>query len=163
MKREIKFRAWDVDNKEFVEEFEITHDGYVRLNYMDGDYFDNFKPKSNLIAMQYVGLKDKNGVEIYEGDIVAYQETIFHYLERKNYKESDGIWVNKIQGKNTNMYGVEKVIKGQKCEIVKWQEDETGFYPFADSPENCGHCGGGIDGENIEVIGNIYQNKELIK
>lgn len=46
-------------------------------------------------------------------------------------------------------------------EVVKWELN--GFYPFADSPENCGHCGGAYNSSESEVIGNIHDNKELLK
>ena len=45
--------------------------------------------------------------------------------------------------------------------IVKWELN--GFYPFADSPENCGHCGGAYNSSESEVIGNIHDNPELLE
>lgn len=50
--REIKFRAWDSDEK-----------------YMQYDFQSPTRPPADYVVMQYTGLKDKNGKEIYEGDI----------------------------------------------------------------------------------------------
>lgn len=76
--RDIKFRAWDIENKEMFEvqelDFEPTFWGgriAIRLTQYS-DYFDT----EDMILMQYTGLKDKNGKEIYEGDIVEDKDII---------------------------------------------------------------------------------------
>ena len=72
MNREIKFRVWDVGNKEMLEvqelDFEPTFHG-GRIAIRPDQYSDYFDPE-DMILMQYTGLHDKNGKEIYEGDRV---------------------------------------------------------------------------------------------
>ena len=64
--RDIKFRAWHVEGKCFVRDFILDDRG----NYYISDHCEYMGDDRELILMQYTGLKDKNGKEIYEGDIV---------------------------------------------------------------------------------------------
>lgn len=72
MNREIKFRAWDKENKEILRvqelDFEPTFYG-GRMAIRTEQYNDYFNTEEMLL-MQYTGLHDKNGKEIYENDIV---------------------------------------------------------------------------------------------
>ena len=72
MNREIKFRAWHPLLCDMFDNVVIADGKALRRGYFATDVNTDFSDK--LIIMQYTGLKDKNGKEIYEGDIVQFKE-----------------------------------------------------------------------------------------
>lgn len=77
MGKEIKYRAWDLDHKEM----QYSEDHFYHLGEFFNWYFDRSEKK---ILMQSTTLKNKNGIEIYEGDIInwgGYKNCLVKYHE----------------------------------------------------------------------------------
>jgi uncharacterized phage protein (TIGR01671 family) len=90
--REIKFRAWDTEDKKFENYFQMNNLGILATfdpmiaewgRVKDGRY----------ILMQYTGLKDKNGKEIYEGDVVRDCDTSDCVFEVKWHDKAVGYYM----------------------------------------------------------------------
>jgi uncharacterized phage protein (TIGR01671 family) len=142
MKREIKFRAWN--GHEIVYDVMVGKFGAFYINPGDnGNGLDpndsasltpfNTKYFAATPIMQYTGLKDKNGKEVYEGDIIECDSAIhtgvvYRYMI---------VW-NDLIGRDEAAYFAEKVGTDDKYILF------NGF------------------GINTRIIGNIYENPELL-
>lgn len=141
MTREIKFRAWSkrhnqmwgvaslswiIDSSYEEPELDIAPNVQA-VGATDGRAVSKvgMNPAKDIILMQYTGLCDKNGTDIYEGDIV---------------KNPDGVapvaWLS-------DGY----VLSGLDAGDSMWETQPLMYHPISD----------------IEVIGNIYENPELLE
>lgn len=94
-KREIKFRAWAPVDKKMLHAppfngILITLSGEVGANHLAPNFPDHGWVKGEYELMQYTGLKDKSGVEIYEGDIL---QMIFPTGDEKEGWYTDGAFL----------------------------------------------------------------------
>lgn len=124
--RELKFRGWDNEEMVYWEPFK---------------YYDNsfIEPRTIFeeTIMQYIGLKDKNGKEIYEGDIVE------NNINKKRWEVLFGDYSYIFATNRTN-------------QIPMWGDwaEEYFFYDYINILKK--------SKSQIEIIGNIYENPELL-
>lgn len=129
-----KFRAWLKNAKKMVDVTEINFkEKFIKI---DEPYYPKINfcgiaiPFDQIELMQYTGLKDKNGIEIYEGDIV------------KGFSRNAVVKIGFPHNEKNHSYGVYAEWTKYKLQEVQYINN----YVF----------------ENLEVIGNIFKNKELL-
>jgi uncharacterized phage protein (TIGR01671 family) len=118
MRRELKFRAWNYQTGNF--DYFGLKEGLTKLPL---DFIDSE-------IQQYISLKDKNGKDVYEGDIISFSV---------NY---------------TVEFGDPDVIVYKDCEVY-YDEELAGFYFGKDGHQILDK----VEIDSIEVTGNIFENK----
>lgn len=141
--REIKFRAWDKKRfGMFKDVGVIPHAGVIETGLDDHFLLEDVE------LMQYTGLKDKNGKEIYEGDIVNVGRKDLEWSMEEGYV-GQVIYDNATIDIGVNGGEYSNMVCGFICRSTK------------DSAHMDEYCTNEM--EEGEVIGNVWENKELLK
>ncbi len=135
--REFKFRVWSQAEKEWSNPsmLEVWDNSgvlkpFARLGY----------PIENYIIQQYTGLKDKNGEEIFEGDIVrGFNSRCIYQIVWDEYQKSHAQYVG---------FKLKTYLTDGTPYLTKWGEQINQTF------DN--------HGEQYEIVGNIFENPELI-
>lgn len=143
--REIKFRAWDKKVGEMLEVYELyLVDNSNKFGKGILDEHNDFHPIDKIELMQSTGLLDKNGKEIFESDI----------LTKKYYYGYNGIgWIDAISIVEFGNHNVGN--------DTFYQQSAYGFYHKNIFVNKDGDQK--INNYECEIIGNIYENPELLK
>lgn len=129
MEREIKIRAW---NKKY--EFMMIPSN-ISQEFKRVKFDDEWYEKEDYELMQYTGSRDKNGKEIYEGDIVTFEDV---ECDAEGYR--DNVFLN--------------------CGVVVYDEESMRFFFTNRQTVDMDDI---YVSEDVEVIGNIYENAELLE
>lgn len=147
--RELKFRVYDKDSKKMYnqDEFILTFDTVGEDIYLNKN--DEVIPLYSYELMQSTGLEDKNGKEIYKGDILSYKRIIYTDCSKTEIEEIEEesfiemityapiASVVKPHSKNVKSFGYDSVNK--ECLILELTSDD------------------------VEIVGNVYEHKDLLK
>lgn len=140
-----KYRAWDKENKRMIYPstdsvyFEVTDDG-INILDMSVEPFDDVFPHLDAVLMQSTGLKDKNGVEIFEGDLVKQFSNINKFTDD---------FAEDIEP----TYGTTSIVRDGACFKTT----------FKGLPSLVLNQNGGSMAEHMEVIGNVWENPNLLE
>lgn len=135
--RVIKFRLWDVKGKAMfaVDELCFFDQNISEVGTDHDHYFEEDFTEGLAVLMQFTGLKDKHGKEIYEGDVVARQSTKGNsLLVVIEYSEKGACFMGRDMAK-------EGIALPLFYSIPIWKKE----------------------GFEIELLGNIYEHPDLLK
>lgn len=149
--RELKFRIWNNNHNEFIRPdygligFCYPLDGRIAVLTSNGD------PIEDCDIEQYTGLKDKNGKEIYEGDILEFDKD-FDDTARRYVPYFD----EKLTAFGFKIYDYQDYISESGSEEFESEMSLIGEMENYEREEIILYT------EHISIIGNIHENHELL-
>ena len=147
-----KFRAWHKPMQRISEVFAISFERQkVKIRHVRGTTHMTV-PFDDVVLMQSTGLFDENGKEIFEGDVVE----LHHFTE--NYSTTGGFYEGEESLVGVVRYGYtdDEIKYFGKVYPPRWfLENRYRKLDFSDL--------GGLHEESFKVIGDIYQNPELVE
>ena len=147
----LKFRAWL--KKEQKMDNDIDHISWLEDElYCIGNGITYMVSAEDLVLMQSTGLKDKNSQEIFEGDILKFNDEWNEYCH-ECYVDGSVEGVNYVE-----------VVKGEACfEFGKTRYPESSLFIYMED-EHLSFAELVKDKDfGFEIIGNIYENRELLE
>lgn len=146
-----RYRAWDIEFKEMVQVDALVFDEQIiKATYKNGNVVK--EDLKNYVLMQSTGLKDKNGKEIYEGDILKFNDEWDEYCY-EGYVDGVSEGVNYVEiEKETTCFGFGKT-KIPESSLFNLVNDE--HLTFKELITDTSF--------EFEIIGNIHTNPELVE
>lgn len=146
-----RYRAWDKEFKEMVQVDALVFDEQIiKATYKNGNVVK--EDLKNYVLMQSTGLKDKNGKEIFEGDILKFNDTWSDYCY-EGYVDGEITGVNYVEiEKETTCFGFGKT-RIPESSLFNLVNDE--HFTFKELITDTSF--------EFEIIGNIHTNPELLE
>lgn len=146
-----RLRAWDKEFKEMVQVDALVFDEQIiKTTYKNGNVVK--EDLKNYVLMQSTGLKDKNGKEIFEGDILKFNDTWSDYCY-EGYVDGEITGVNYVEiEKETTCFGFGKT-RIPESSLFNLVNDE--HFTFKELITDTSF--------EFEIIGNIHTNPELLE
>ena len=146
-----KFRAWDKYFKEMVQVNALVLDEQViKATYKNGNIAK--EDVKEYVLMQSTGLHDKNGKEIFEGDILKFNDEWADY-GYEGYIEGSIEGINYVEIKREKTCFTFGKTKLPESSLINLTENE--HYPFGELLTEASY--------EFEIIGNVYENPELLE
>lgn len=146
-----RLRAWDKEFKEMVQVDALVFDEQIiKATYKNGNVVK--EDLKNYVLIQSTGLKDKNGKEIFEGDILKFNDTWSDYCY-EGYVDGEITGVNYVEiEKETTCFGFGKT-RIPESSLFNLVNDE--HFTFKELITDTSF--------EFEIIGNIHTNPELLE